>query len=107
MKKISSNEKIEVKIIENNLIKNIKISEYFGIFDLEKNVTKRENTAIVQSNYCVLLLVNKKLYSELIINENKKIIQQEIDPIYFHSIFRATRKNVFEKRLFKKLEKIV
>ena len=107
MKKITSNEKIEVKIIENNLIKNIKISEYFGIFDLEKNVTKRENTAIVQSNYCVLLLVNKKLYSELIINENKKIIQQEIDPIYFHSIFRATRKNVFEKRLFKKLEKIV
>ena len=107
MKKITSNEKIEVKIIENNLIKNIKISEYFGNFDLEKNITKRENTAIVQSNYCVLLLVNKKLYSELIINENKKIIQQEIDPIYFHSIFRSTRKNVFEKRLFKKLQKIV
>lgn len=107
MKKINSNTKIETKIIENNLIKTVKNSEYFGNFDLEKNLSKRENTAIVQSNYCILLLVNKKLYSELIINENKKIIQQEIDPIYYHSIFRATRKNVFEKRLFKKLEKIV
>ena len=107
MKKINSNTKIETKIIENNLIKTVKNSEYFGNFDLEKNLSKRENSAIVQSNYCILLLVNKKLYSELIINENKKIIQQEIDPIYYHSIFRATRKNVFEKRLFKKLEKIV
>ena len=107
MKKINSNTKIETKIIENNLIKTVKNSEYFGNFDLEKNLSKRENSAIVQSNYCILLLVNKKLYSELIINENKKIIQQEIDPIYYHSIFRATRKNVFEKRLFKKQEKIV
>ena len=107
MKKINSNTKIETKIIENNLIKTVKNSEYFGNFDLEKNLSKRENSAIVQSNYCILLLVNKKLYSELIINENKKIIQQEIDPIYYHSIFRATRKNIFEKRLFKKLEKIV
>ena len=38
MKKINSNTKIETKIIENNLIKTVKNSEYFGNFDLEKNL---------------------------------------------------------------------
>ena len=68
--------------MENNLSKTLIEKEYFGLFKLEEGGNIRRNTAIIESNNTLLLVVNKKLYSSCISNEQMLIKENEVDKIY-------------------------
>ncbi len=100
------NEIKRVKIMENNLSKTLIEKEYFGLFKLEEGGNIRRNTAIIESNNTLLLVVNKKLYSSCISNEQMLIKENEVDKIYFGSIFISVRRPNFEKYYFYNLDKV-
>ena len=100
------NEIKRVKIMENNLSKTLIEKEYFGLFKLEEGGNIRRNTAIIESNNTLLLVVNKKLHSSCISNEQMLIKENEVDKIYFGSIFISVRRPNFEKYYFYNLDKV-
>jgi hypothetical protein len=100
------NESKRVKIMENNISKTLIEKEYFGLFKLEEGGNIRRNTAIIESNNTLLLVINKKLYSSCISNEQMLIKENEVDKIYFGSIFISVRRPNFEKYYFYNLDKV-
>ena len=96
----------KVKIMENTLIKTLIEKEYFGLFRLEDGGDIRRNTAIVQSDNTLLLIVNKKLYSGCISSDQIQVKENEVDKIYNGTIFSSVRRHNFEKYYFYNLEKV-
>jgi CRP-like cAMP-binding protein len=96
----------KVKIMENTLIKTLIEKEYFGLFRLEDGGDIRRNTAIVQSDNTLLLIVNKKLYSGCISSDQIQVKENEVDKIYNGTIFSSIRRHNFEKYYFYNLEKV-
>ncbi len=100
-----TNEKKEVKIMENLLSKSLIEKEYFGLFKLEEGGNIRKNSAIIESDNTLLLVVNKKLYSGCISKENRIIKENEVDKIYF-GIFTSIRRFNFAKYYFYNFDKV-
>ena len=100
------NESKRVKIMENNISKTLIEKEYFGLFKLEEGGNIRRNTAIIESDNTLLLVVNKKLYSGCISNEQLLIKENEVDKIYFGTIFISVKRHNFEKYYFYNLDKV-
>ena len=96
----------KVKIMENVLIKSLTEKEYFGLFRLEEGGDIRRDTAICERDNTLLLVVNKKLYSGCISSDQIQVKENEIDKIYFGTIFTAVRRFNFEKHYFYNLDKI-
>ena len=100
-----TNEVKKVKIMENILSKCLIEKEYFGLFKLEEGGNIRKNSAIIESDNTLLLVVNKKLYSGCITKEYRNLKENEVDKIYF-GIFTSIKRFNFEKYYFYNFEKV-
>ena len=100
-----TNEIKKVKIMENILNKSLTEKEYFGLFKLKEGGNIRKNSAIIESDNTLLLVINKKLYSGCISKENRTIKENEVDKIYF-GIFTSIRRLNFEKYYFYNFDKV-
>ena len=96
----------KVKILTNLLSKTLEEKEYFGKFRLEDEGNIRRETAICEKDGTLLLVINKKLYSGCITTEQREVKQNEIDKVYYGTIFMSIRRFNFDKYYFYNLEKI-
>ena len=103
--KLFNTEKKEIQIAENEFIKHLNEKEYFGNYKIEKDEFIREESIKCSKDFSKVLIINKKLFFDSLLDEKINMKEKEIDSIYQNSIFNVIRRNVFERSYFYKLEK--
>jgi len=94
-------EKHKVKIMKYvKSSENLEPYSYFGNFELINLDAKRVLTARCESEKCVLLCIDKKIYSLDIYKAQKKKREKELDLIHSCNLFKNISKNYFKKRIF-------
>ena len=99
--KFLGQEKHKVKLMK--YVKSCENSEpysYFGNFELINFDAKRYLTARCESEKCVLLCIDKKMYSFDIYKAQKKKRDKELDLIHSCHLFKNISKNYFKRRIF-------
>ena len=88
------------------LMKYVKYSEnlgpysFFGNFELINLEAKRDLTVRCESDKCILLCIDKKMYTSVIYNSNKKQVDKEIESLHNCFLFRNIGRNYFAKKIF-------
>ena len=103
--KLFNTEKKQVQIAENEFIKHLNEKEYFGKYKIGKEVFIRQESIKCSKDFSKVLVINKKLFYDSLLEEKIKIKEKEIDSIYQNSIFNVIRRNIFERAYYPKLEK--
>ena len=94
-------EKHKVKIMKYvKYHENLEPYSYFGNFELINLDAKRDLTARCESEKCVLLCIDKKMYSLDIYKAQKKKRDKELDLIHSCHLFKNISKNYFKRRIF-------
>ena len=103
--KLYNTEKKQVQIAENEFIKHLNEKEYFGNYKIDKDEFIRPESIKCSKDFSKVLIINKKLFFDSLLDEKINMKEKEIDSIYQNSIFNVIRRNVFERSYFYKLEK--
>ena len=103
--KLFNTEKKQVQIAENEFIKHLNEKEYFGNYKIGKDEFIRQESIKCSKDFSKVLVINKKLFYDSLLEEKIKIKEKEIDSIYQNSIFNVIRRNIFERAYYPKLEK--
>ena len=82
---------------------NVKPFEYFGNYNLGEVENRRKTTAIFEETSKVLV-INKKLYSQGILNEKRQRKEREIEHIHQNSFFKLMRRHSFVKYFFNEMD---
>ena len=80
--------------------KNLEPYSYFGNFELINPRVKRNLTVRCDSEKCILLCIDKRMYSLAVYNANKKERDKELDMMHSSYLFRNTGKKYFIRRIF-------
>ena len=79
---------------------NLEPYSYFGNFELINFDAKRALTARCESEKCVLLCIDKKMYSLDVYKAQKKKRDKELDLIHSCHLFKNISRNYFKRRIF-------
>ena len=99
--KFLGQEKHKVKLMKYvKSCENLEPYSYFGNFELINIDAKRVLTARCESEKCVLLCIDKKMYSLDVYKAQKKKRDKELDLIHSCHLFKNISKNYFKRRIF-------
>ena len=79
---------------------NLEPYSFFGNFELIDIDSKRDRTVRCESEKCILLGINKKMYSLAVYIAQKKKRDKELDSFHNCFLFRNISKKYFNKRVF-------
>ena len=99
--KLLGTEKSKVKLMKYvKTSKNLGPYSRFGNFELNDLRAKREFTVRCESSQCVLLSIDKKMYSLAVYNAQKKKREQDIEIIHNCFLFKNLSKKYFNNKVF-------
>ena len=99
--KFLGQEKHKVKLMKYvKSCENLEPYSYFGNFELINFDAKRVLTARCESENCILLCIDKKMYSLDVYKAQKKKRDKELDLIHSCYLFKNISKNYFKRRIF-------
>ena len=78
--------------------------EYFGNFELINAGAKRKLTVRCESEDCVLLGIDKRMYGLCVYNSQKKKRDKELELMHSFYLFKNTSKIYFNRRIFSLFE---
>ena len=80
--------------------KNFEPYSIFGNYELIDFESRRDLTTRCESEKCVLLCINKKMYSQDLYNAQKTRRDKEVDIMYSLYLFNSLSKNYFHRKIF-------
>ena len=102
--KLLGTEKSKVKLMKYvKTSKNLGPYSKFGNFELNDLRAKRELTVRCESDKCILLSIDKKMYSLAVFNAQRKKREQDIEIIHNSFLFKNLSKKYFNNKVFSML----
>ena len=99
--KLLGSEKNKVKLMKYvKTTKNLGPFSQFGNFELNDFRAKRELTVRCESDQCVLLAIDKKMYSLAIFNAQRKKREQDIEIMHNCFLFKNLSRKYFNNKVF-------
>ena len=99
--KLLGTEKNKVKLMKYvKTTKNLVPFSRFGNYELNDLRAKRDLTVRCESDQCVLLSINKKMYSLAVYNAQKKKREQDIEIMHSCFLFKNLSKKYFNNKVF-------
>ena len=80
--------------------KNLEPNSYFGNFELINTRAKREFTVRCESENCILLCIDKRMYSLAVYNAQKKKRDKELELMHDFYLFRNVSKKYFNRKIY-------
>ena len=80
--------------------KNLEPNSYFGNYELINETAKRNLTVRCETEKCVLLCIDKRMYSLAYYNSHKKERDKELEIMHNCYLFKNTSKKYFRRRIF-------
>ena len=80
--------------------KNLTPYSKFGNYELNDLRAKRELTVRCESEKCILLSIDKKMYSLAVYNAQKKKREQDIEIMHNNYLFKNLSKKYFNNKVF-------
>ena len=80
--------------------KNLVPYSHFGNYDLIDVEAKRNHTVRCETEKCVLLCINKRMYSIAVYNAQKKKRDKELELMHSCYLFKNSSKKYFTRRIF-------
>ena len=100
MKYLGKNDESSVTIMKYVKTKNLKPFDYFGNFEMINTRPSRTDTARAESDFTILMTINKKTYSKNINGIQKEKREKEISYLHNGFYFKMINRVYFEKKLF-------
>ena len=99
--KLLGTEKNKVKLMKYvKTTKNLYPFSRFGNYELNDQRAKRDLTVRCESDQCVLLSIDKKMYSLAVYNAQKKKREQDIEIMHSCFLFKNLSKKYFNNKVF-------
>ena len=99
--KLLGNEKNKVKLMKYiKAKKNLEPYSRFGNYELNDLRAKRDLTVRCESDKCILLSIDKKMYSLAVYNAQKKKREQDIEIMHNCYLFKILSKKYFNNKIF-------
>ena len=99
--KLLGSEKNKVKLMKYvKTTKNLTPYSKFGNYELNDLRSKRELTVRCESEKCILLSIDKKMYSLAVYNAQKKKREQDIEIMHNNYLFKNLSKKYFNNKVF-------
>ena len=80
--------------------KNLEPYSHFGNYELINIDAKRDFTVRCESENCVLLCINKRMYSLAVYNAQKKQRDKELELIHGFYLFKSISKKYFKRKIY-------
>ena len=100
MKYLGKNAEFNVTLMKYVKIKKLKPYDYFGNFEMIDARPYRTDTARCESDYVVLMEINKKLYSKAINNIQREKREKEIKYLHNDFYFKMINRIYFDIKMF-------
>ena len=100
MKYLGKNDESNVSIMKYVKTANLKPFDYFGNFEMINTRPYRTDTARTESDFTILMTINKKAYSKNINAIQKDKREEEISYLHNSFYFKMINRVYFEKKLF-------
>ena len=100
MKFLGKTTEYKVKLMKYVKVEVLKPYDYFGNFEMIDTKPFRNDAARCESDYTVLMCINKQLYSKVINNIQKNKREKEIIFLHNHFYFKNINRIYFESKMF-------
>jgi len=100
MKFLGKTTEYKVKLMKYVKVEVLKPYDYFGNFEMIDTKPCRNDAARCESDYTVLMCINKQLYSKVINNIQKNKREKEIIFLHNHFYFKNINRIYFESKMF-------
>ena len=80
--------------------KNLEPYSIFGNYELINTLAKRNLTVRCESEDCILLCINKRMYGLAVYNAQKKQRDKELELMHSFYLFKNTSKKYFNRRIY-------